>query len=897
MFKKITAFLLAVLMMTALVTTVSANPLGFPESKVHESSEWITAEEMTVLYKLGISPWDGIPAMSDRVDEVASRWIMCYFLGKITDIDATKPQEFETLFNDLTSEHQYYNLIKGAVKAGYMNGYPDGAFRPNNPISTMEAATVCLRVLGYEPYMAVMGREKALQKTELLDGLPVEDQMTLPQLLKMFWNMLNSPAVKVGSISTENGGADGMVDFTVDESYLGFEHLRGVFYKTAVLDGVKGTTLNEGGDNIKDGYITVGGVTYKYGTDVTNLLGYKVNYVYKMNGTDNAEIMYLFKSDDNKELVLTHEDIVDFENGVYTYEDGDKDKEAVLSAQTRIVYNGVANPEYEDSELVPAFGKVTLIDYDGKKGYEVAKIENYEFYYASAVDGEKQKVYDKEGETPRILDVYDSDLLTIRDGEKFITVDRIKIGNLVAVKRSSKNSAFDRVEIETFKVTHKGIQIKKVNEETVSSADTDFAIWEGMAEQIVLGKTYNFYEFDGQIVYAVEGDAEGAEVVYLLSLGDDGTAFSSEIKVALVEMNGNYAEFDCVEKLSIDGVQYTNADSMRTKLMESARLSIGFLEDYPFAQPAKIKFNGNGKVRAIDTVYYNEGAEDKDSLQKFPTDTTKVRYDGHGRGLYAPESESSSSYNKHVVSIGSATKSMAVPDERFEEGLYSTQRYEDYTNYKADIIEWEDNSRLAKTIFVYYSGTGNISDYTNTAIIADLRKELNEEGDTVCSVDSWIQAIKYTYTCDEGIFAQLSVGDVCKFAVNKKDEVISLKKIYNIDEDFPKRGERTTATSLTAAKARARATFFGSLVAIEDGFMRVTEALPTDIEGYDPDYNVDNFYMGTAPVFRYTEVRGVPTVEKVSISSAVPYTTDNNNPSLLILNINQGVKQIYIIEK
>ena len=39
MFKKITAFLLAVAIVTSCAMTVFANPLGFPESRVEETSE------------------------------------------------------------------------------------------------------------------------------------------------------------------------------------------------------------------------------------------------------------------------------------------------------------------------------------------------------------------------------------------------------------------------------------------------------------------------------------------------------------------------------------------------------------------------------------------------------------------------------------------------------------------------------------------------------------------------------------------------------------------------------------------------------------------------------------------------------------------------------------------
>ena len=187
--KRLLAFLLMLTFLFSATSMVAfANPVGFQESNVATESEWISNEEMAMMNKIGAIPWASIEAMNGRHNEVVSRWFMCYLIGKWVDLDATKPAKFETLFNDLTSEHKYYNMIKGAVKAGYMTGDDNGYFRPDEPITTMEAATVLLRVLGYQQYIDAMGFNKALNRTEILDGIPVQDSITQPMLMKMVLN-------------------------------------------------------------------------------------------------------------------------------------------------------------------------------------------------------------------------------------------------------------------------------------------------------------------------------------------------------------------------------------------------------------------------------------------------------------------------------------------------------------------------------------------------------------------------------------------------------------------------------------------------------------------------------------------------------------------------------------
>ena len=50
--------------------------------------------------------------------------------------------------SDLDAEAWYYPAVSSAVSAGIMSGYGDGTFRPGNPITRQEAASVLTRLLG-----------------------------------------------------------------------------------------------------------------------------------------------------------------------------------------------------------------------------------------------------------------------------------------------------------------------------------------------------------------------------------------------------------------------------------------------------------------------------------------------------------------------------------------------------------------------------------------------------------------------------------------------------------------------------------------------------------------------------------------------------------------------------
>lgn len=50
-------------------------------------------------------------------------------------------------FSDVTKDSEYYSIVSTASQNGWINGFDDGTFRPNNPVTRAELATVMNRVL------------------------------------------------------------------------------------------------------------------------------------------------------------------------------------------------------------------------------------------------------------------------------------------------------------------------------------------------------------------------------------------------------------------------------------------------------------------------------------------------------------------------------------------------------------------------------------------------------------------------------------------------------------------------------------------------------------------------------------------------------------------------------
>lgn len=54
----------------------------------------------------------------------------------------------ENIFPDVNPDDWFYDYVVGSIQYGWINGYPDGTFGPNDPISRAEVTTITNRMLG-----------------------------------------------------------------------------------------------------------------------------------------------------------------------------------------------------------------------------------------------------------------------------------------------------------------------------------------------------------------------------------------------------------------------------------------------------------------------------------------------------------------------------------------------------------------------------------------------------------------------------------------------------------------------------------------------------------------------------------------------------------------------------
>ncbi len=885
-------------------------------------NEWLSADEIAVLYRSGVSEWESIGAMKNEVDAIVSRAKAAKYISKMAGLGAADPSDFETLFKDLTSEHEYYKYIKAVAAAGYMQGDPDGYFRPDEAITTNEVATVLLRCLDYEPIIAMVGTSKAFNMTEIMNGVPVQDNVNTAQLFRIIYNALNSPAISSNAFKLLNDGSVD-VNYVIDEDYLGFQHLLGLISARGVLEAIPSTTLKSPETTLKENRVVVAGVEYEYEGDATEFLGYDINYFYKTTSDKRRELIYMYKSDRNEEFVLTHNDIDSFTGGVYTYEYNNSTRKIVLSGTHQVIFNDLANPNYTDAEMNPAFGKVTFINNDKDADYDVIKVVSYDFYVSSKISDDCKTLYCKDRDGNAIVIKFEEDaIVEIWERGEIIEPNRLKSNQLLAVRETSDSSGGGKKYIiECNKAETSNVKITSLKKDSIVTEDgLILTLWDGLKGKLDTKTAYNIYTWDGFAVVAISLEDSGIQNAYLVDFGAEPGDFGEvSAKIAVVDATLKYQIFDVAEKGYLDGAQYTKTNlsngSFASDLQRGASYSVGRSAKYPFAQPVKISFNNKGQVNQIDTYYLgiNEKADETlqpaqvyDASGNLVPLTGKISPRYYGGGYYYND-VTVDGYPQLVDTAGAAM--IFVPKgDRTEDISYTTGGIYSFVNggtYMFDIVGQDRNEGTAEVMYYYYDENESTYAKSSPVIVADLYEELNADGDVRCIVGAYDGGTLKKFVAQEDLFNTLNIGDVCYFRVNSRNEVLEGEAQISPVEGLGDVLIKTHAASV-ANISEIVGSAIGTALNINGSALRFALEKPEDIPQLSDkkadlsDIGLGTFSVGSAAIFKFSTFNGAPKVEQGSLSDIVTYKQNPDDASLIIVNktINtNNASQVYIIEQ
>lgn len=132
--KHFTTYVLALMMLANGSTALAAS---FSDTSNHWANSSI--EQMAASKRI-----NGYPDGTFKPDRQVSRAEFVNMANQTFGLSGTAAN---TNFNDVKSADWFYPQVSAAQSAGYIQGYPDGTFKPNQSISREEAAAVLARLL------------------------------------------------------------------------------------------------------------------------------------------------------------------------------------------------------------------------------------------------------------------------------------------------------------------------------------------------------------------------------------------------------------------------------------------------------------------------------------------------------------------------------------------------------------------------------------------------------------------------------------------------------------------------------------------------------------------------------------------------------------------------------
>ena len=181
----------------------------------------IDEEALPVLATMGVMNGDASGNLNLEAPVTRAAFVKMAVAASVYQ-DAATGQAHVSPFADVKYTHWAAGYVKTGVDVGWINGYLDGTFRPDNRVRLEEAVNICLKMLGYTdadfasgtfpyPQMAMYENKKLSRGIDAKRG----EELTRGECAQLIYNTLNA-VTKTGALYAQTMGygvdASGRID-------------------------------------------------------------------------------------------------------------------------------------------------------------------------------------------------------------------------------------------------------------------------------------------------------------------------------------------------------------------------------------------------------------------------------------------------------------------------------------------------------------------------------------------------------------------------------------------------------------------------------------------------------------------------------------------------------------
>ncbi len=810
-FKKIMATTLAA---AALATQATALAQVLPEDIVGTKYE----EPVQVLAALKIMVGDvnGGFRLDDTIKRSEVAKMVVHAMGLDSLAEASKGS---TRFPDVPGDHWASGYINVAHTHGLVVGDNTGKFRPDSRITYQEAMTIFVRATGYEPvanskggypngYVAAAG-ESGLANDVL--GA-INEGITRGNVAVLTNNALTTKLMERKGFG-QNETYE-ITDKTLLKDKLEVDKLSGQI-------NAIGSTSIDGSSDLKKGQVKIGDVVYETAYNISNLLGYNVDYLAKENNEGEKEVILAMPQKNNNS---TEEISSELFEGIttknsfkaieyYKSEGASKTNVATLENDAKLVYNGKSETMSDDLiDLTDKSGKMVLLDTDKNGRYDVVFVMDYFNMVVEEVTS-TNKIVDKYGAPTLKLDDEDENLsYRITNGAQEIKISDLQEFDVLSIAASLDKEIY---EIEVSRKTVSG-KITGTDEEGYYINGELYKVAENYQGTLNLNTEGVFYlDVFGKIAAVESNTAVSNNYAYLIRAYTDENTETSTIRIFTKE--GKDESFKTAEKIRFNGKSGQVAADVVKKLQN---------EGSTVKQLITYSTNADGVITAINTAVDNSGSGDVNE-DKF-TLNYKLSEAVYNQALNRLDN----------VRIDKETTIFDIQNDVKDYSIATMDMFEDEQKYNVMVFDMGENF-VAKAIVV--TGAEFMTNAESSIAVVDkVVQATNEDEGIVDRLYAFQDGKKIDlFTEEQGILVKgedeaLQTGDIIQYKLNANGEIAAIRVLMDINDKATEKQEEPVE-HLEIIYGKVVKKFANSINVTVDGGSLQNIQLPEDITVYSID--------------------------------------------------------------
>lgn len=731
--------------------------------------------------------------------------------GVVSEVTTTK---FEDVNSDPTVSWAI-PYIDAANKAGIINGYEDGTFRPKNPVSYAEAVKMVVCAIGYGPavkmtdvwYEGYINIANQIGITKSAAAV-AESQAPRGLVAQLVYNMtVTPPLVQIGT------DKEGNPVYEQDETAkLSGTTVTGILKAVGpkLTNNLLGTLI----PGVSAGQILLetatGDKVFNFGSyteeSLLQMLGYNVEVSYDgVSLTPDIKLIrnlvspgnvYMLNEKNARTGEIDREVVSVAAGGLsLTYQDGNRDKTLGLSSTMYLIYNGkgVGNMSPTAKGALVAniasqtpgsmMGEGTFIDSNGDGSVDVAFVNAYDTYFVSHVDKRAMTITDSNVNQTISLSAPDlfikkvnSDRVTF---EENLTIDAIAQDNVISVARTNDGSMVQvivsdllaedssNVEVEELDTTYNTAKIGRNNYKSsryyLNNPNQNFT----------LGSRGIFYlDFNGDIAAVKISNESAGSYGYLINYFNGSGVNTNNQYVQIWNESTGIKTYEVSSNVRVNGA----AGSLATLLPAAAsnintNKTATYMDgSYPNAQIIKYTTGSGGKITSIAIV-----------------GTNGLTLNGRFEGTKSWMVSNSFTLTGGTIVVGNNTEVYFIPenDRDNDKGYMYSKGPRSFQTDQSYAVEAYDVKDGVAGAIVVYGKPKLINNSTGVVIVKRVNPGQNSKGEQSTKVTyytigdsnekSAALSDPYVNIASSGI----DTGDIIRLALNGNGDIEELEKVYD----------------------------------------------------------------------------------------------------------------------